>query len=134
MKPFTINLQINVYPDGTVQVNPSLSESQDTAQPSTSGASTAAIEAPRSTKPAAPQSPPSTESTASTSASPTGPASPSESDVRAALLAAVKASDKATAVAVLKTYADVERVPDVPEEKRALVIAELNALVVAAKA
>lgn len=52
--------------------------------------------------------------------------------MRTALLAAVKATDKATAVGVLEKIASVSRVPDVSAELRGAVIEALNALVTGA--
>ncbi len=131
-KPLTINLQINVYPDGTVSVSNGADNSAPVSSPDVR---TAAIQAQQSLpsgttgdKTTGPESPESPKSPSASSAAPSGP---SESDVRTALLAAVKASDKATAVGVLESIAGVSRVPEVAEEKRAEVIAALNAIVAA---
>ena len=128
-KPLTINLQINVYPDGSVE----LSNSDSTASACSAAAkprATVALPSSNSdTSPAAP-TPAGPASPAASSAEPSGP---SESDVRTALLAAVKASDKATAVGILEQIAGVNRVPDVPADKRDEVIHALNGIVEAAK-
>jgi len=59
---------------------------------------------------------------------PPPPPPASEIDLRAALLAAVKATDKATAVGVLENIAGVSRAPEVPEVLRGAVIDALNDL------
>jgi hypothetical protein len=125
-KPFTINLQINVYPDGTVSVNGAAPQHGQCSSPAAALGTT--LELPSTTS----ESQPSTVSSGAASAGPSQsaePGGPSESDVRTALLAAVKASDKATAVGVLEKIAGVARVPEVPAEKRVEVIAALEAIV-----
>lgn len=128
-KPLTINLQINVYPDGSVQVT------GDPSSPAaaSAGGSASSVSA-LSKSETATSTPPSKSPAAANDSPPAAPkGGPSESDVRAAVLAAVKASDKATAVGVLEKVAGVSRVPDVPEDKRAEVIEALNAIVAGAK-
>lgn len=126
-KPLTINLQINVYPDGSVQVSGAPSSPAAAAPPFSALSTTAPAlsDATTSSPPSQSPSPAATPAAASADG-------PSESDVRTALLAAVKATDKATAVGVLEKIASVSRVPDVPAELRGAVIEALNALVTGA--
>lgn len=125
-KPLTINLQINVYPDGTVQVNGAPQSSHVVATASTLEAPSTPSSVTSSATPEQSTPGPSSNSTASGA-----PSGPSETDVRTALLAAVKASDKATAVGVLETIAGVSRVPEVPADKRQAVITALEAIIAA---
>lgn len=127
-KPLTINLQINVYPDGSVQVSGAPSSPAAASQASSALSCSAPALSGGSTS-----TPPSESATSpSVSTNVSSVDGPSESDVRTALLAAVKASDKATAVGTLEKIAGVARVPEVPAEKRAEVIEALNAIVAAA--
>lgn len=136
MKPLTINLQINVYPDGTVAVSGSPSATPPFA-PAAPALTTGALNSSNSV-PVSPPTSSAQDSTASSPAAAGSPASaadgPSESDVRTALLAAVKATTKASAVGVLESIAGVTRVPDVPAELRAAVITQLNVLAATAAA
>lgn len=125
-KPLTINLQINVYPDGTVQVN-----GEPHSQPAAVAVSTLELPSTPSTGASSP-SPASSTPAPSSNSTGSGADGPSETDVRTALLAAVKASDKATAVGVLESIASVNRVPDVPADKREAVIDALNKIIAAA--
>lgn len=130
-QPLTINLQINVYPDGTISVN-GVPPSYTSVSPSGVWVTTSQAQVCVGSESGSKESPPSTPVNGGPTES-GGTGLPSESDVRTALLAAVKASDKVKAVGVLERIAQVSRVPEVPEHLRATVIAELNAIVAASK-